>query len=203
MRFPRYLLLNPRYRDLMRLDSADAINAENGLYAVKQPHLHQPAHWALRLIDLQQRPDVRAKMPEWIDNPDLYRDLFCGWLVTDATPEVLTQHLKQQMLRTDLKGQRQLLRYFDPDVLSQLVHVLDDAQLYALMGPISQWQILDLNRRMYTINRSAYTRGPVTLSKDQWAAIANIPKVTRLRRAWHLLWEGAPLPDNNYQQITT
>lgn len=199
----RYLLLNPRYRDLMKLQKADDVDAAQGMYAIKQPHLQQPAHWALRLIDLQRRADVRTQMRQWVADSTLPRDLFCGWLITDAEPHALKMHIETHMVHRTPDGRRMLLRYFDPRVLDQLVYILDDVQRRALMGPIAQWCFLDANRRIQHIERPAPARGAIAIRSEQWDAIASTEEVERLRNGWLEVLDGKPLPANAYRQITT
>lgn len=203
MRSPRYLLLNPRACDPMGLECAEQLDADDGLYAVAQPHIELPAHWALRLIDLHRRPDLREQLTQWLSNDTLPRGLLGGWLVTDAAPDLLRQHLEHQMVHLDPDGQRRLLRHFDPTIFDQIIHVLDAAQLRALMGTIEAWGYLDADRRVQTIERPDPVPGATSLRREQWAALAKAHEVNSIRRAWQALRQGEPLPDNHYRHITT
>lgn len=200
---PRYLLLNPRYCDPMNLDDAEAVNADDGLYAVAQPHIELPAHWALRLIDLHRRPDLREQLARWLSDDTHPRGLLSGWLVTDAAPDLLRQHLECQMVQPDPDGQRRLLRYFDPTILDQIIHVLDAAQLRALMGPIEAWGYLDVDRRFQMLERPAPMSRGTQLRREQWAALTRAHEVNSIRRAWQPMRYGEPLPDDHYRHITT
>ena len=200
---PRYLLLNPRACDPMGLEGPEQIDADDGLYAVAQPHVELPAHWALRLIDLHQRLDLREQLAQWLSDDTLPRGLLGGWFVTDAAPDLLRQHLERQIVQHDPDGQRRLLRHFDPTIFDQIIPMLDAAQLRALMGPIEAWGYLDADRRVQMIKRPAPMSGSTSLRREQWAALAKAHEVNDIRRAWQALRQGEPLPDNHYRHITT
>lgn len=199
----RYLLLNPRYYDLMSIKNASEITAKNGLYVIKQPHLKQPDNWALRLIDLQQRVDIRCQMQEWIEDKNLSRDLFCGWLTTDTAPEIIKIHIEQQLVQFTPDRRRMLLRYFDPRVLDQLICILDDTQRYALMGPINKWCFLDANHHIQNIERPSFKSGQTIIRAEQWQAIFQCEEIDRIRNAWKIISKDKMLPIDHYNRITT
>lgn len=200
---PRYLLINPRYIDPMALKKPEDVTATRGIYAIAQPHLVQPAHWALRLIDLQQQPHLAAEAQQWRQNTAIPRDVFCGWLTTAVSPDRLKVHLERSMVWHTRTRTRMLLRYFDPRVLDSLIHILDDAQLSALMGPIQQWGILGADQRYQRIQRPVGVRGHADIRAEQWAAIANIEEVDRIRACWLTLRKGSALPDDAHRKIAT
>ena len=209
MNTPRYLLLCPRYCDPMALSGPDQIDAAQGLYAISQPHVQLPAHWALRLVDLQQRPDIAAQAVQWLEDTRTFaRDLFGGWLTTDASPVVIITHIEQHMVQRRPDGQRMLLRFFDPRVMDQLACLLDDAQRQVLMGPITHWTLPDADRRLLTIERPDLPRTRLSpaatlIRTEQWQAIELTERVERIRRCWQNVLQGHPLPSDHYQRILT
>lgn len=206
---PRFLLLNPRYNDPMALPGQEHVDAARGLYVVRQPHIKLPAHWALRLIDLGQRPDIAEQAKQWLADADIFsRDLFGGWLTTDAPPSVVVAHIERQMVQTTPDGRRMLLRFFAPQVMDQLVCLLDDAQQQVLMGPITHWTLPDVDRRLLTIERPALPRGRMSpaatiIRAEQWEAISLTETVERIRRCWQKTQQGRPLPADHYRRIRT
>ena len=206
---PRYLILCPRYNDPMAVPEPSFINASQGLYAIKQPHIQLPEHWALRLIDLKQRPDIAEQAVKWLENSDTFsRDLFGGWLTTDAPPLAVVAHLEQQMVQPTPDGRRMLLRFFDPRVMDQLFCLLDDAQQHGLMGPITHWTIPDADHRLLTIERPDLPRTRLSpeatlIRSAQWAAIEMTALVDRIRRCWQKVLQGNPLPKDHYHRILT
>lgn len=206
---PRYLLLNPRYDDPMALPGPEYIDATQGLYVIRQPHVQLPAHWALRLIDLQQRPDVAEQAEQWLADADTVdRDLLGGWLTTDASPSAVVAHIERQMVQPTPDGRRMLLRFFDPRVMDQLVCLLDDAQQQVLMGPITHWTLPDADRRLLTIKRPTLPRNQLSpnatfIRTEQWEAIDLTETVERIRRCWQKVRQGNPLPADHYRRIRT
>lgn len=198
---PRYLLLNPRHQDPQRLQTTHDVGTDKGLYVIRQPHLEQPAHWALRLIDLHKRPDLEAMSWQWRDDTRWPREVFCGWLVTTASPIEMVTHLERQLVQHTPDRRRMLLRYFDPRVLDQLEHILDDSQRRALLGPITHWTLLDIHREPHTLVRPETERHPRPIDQAQWEAIGCSDEVEHIRRAWLRYDATKPLPRDHYTII--
>ncbi|WP_414500696.1 DUF4123 domain-containing protein [Zymobacter sp. IVIA_12111.31 C1] len=198
---PRYLLLNPRHQDPQHLTSARDVTPDKGLYVIHQPHLKQPAHWALRLIDLHQRPDIKEEAEEWLKAKRWPRETFGGWLVTTASPPKMVTHLEGQLVQHTADRRRMLLRYFDPRVLDQLEHILDEGQRSTLMGPITHWTLLDAHCTPHTLVCSS-ARSPFRcIDQHQWQAISYTDEVEHIRRAWVDYIAPARLPDDHYRII--
>lgn len=198
---PHYLLLNPRHQDPQQVQSAHDITADKGLYVIRQPHLKQPAHWALRLIDLYRRPDLQAKAQQWRNDPLWPRETFCGWLATEASPQDMVSHLEAQLVQRTPDQRRMLLRYFDPRVLDQLEHILDDAQRRVLMGPVTHWTLLDSHRQDHTLVRPLLYVRSRGIDQAQWHTIENTDEVERIRQAWLNYIAPAELPNDHYAVI--
>lgn len=198
---PRYLLLNPRHRDPQQLQHDQDVTADKGLYVIHQPHLEQPAHWALRLVDLQQRPDIRAAAQQWSMDPRWPRETFCGWLTAEVSPLEMVAHLERQLVQQTPDNRRMLLRYFDPRVLDQLEHILDEHQRAALLGPITHWTFLDIHRHERTLQCSALHHRFNLINESQWQAIGYTSEVEHIRQAWLDYIAPAQLPNDHYSLI--
>lgn len=68
--------------------------------------------------------------------------LFCALLDSAASPERLQAHLGLVQLITGPAGRRAWLRLHDARVWLQLRRLLSEAQLGAILGPITRWSVL-------------------------------------------------------------
>ena len=107
----------------------------------------------------------------------------CGWIFTHENIEALATHLGQiaiQRLPAGLarkSGKNMLLRYYDPNVMPLLWALSDTAQREALLGPITQWYLLDrvAKLRVYKSEQNENTqRMPLSFSAQQWVALQSI-----------------------------
>lgn len=199
---PRYLLINPRYLDPMKIDNEKEISPTNGLYNITQPHLKQPLHWALRLIDLKHRPDIEKKAQDWIKNPNAVpRETISGWLSTDASPTAIKYHLEHQMVQETPDGRQMLLRYFDPRVLEQLIYILTQTQLNQIMGPITHWSYLDSLYGTNTIFRPTASAQQNMIQEEQWDSIQTIEEVEHIHLCLQRMHQSTIPSDNQYELV--
>lgn len=105
-----------------------------------QPHL-MPALLALADLDRQGRIALIDAALRW--QQDYLRPYFSACLVSEHATERLAHHLGTAQLLSVPDSGRFLLRFTDPRVMTQLLGILDDAQLDALMGPVAQWHWVD------------------------------------------------------------
>lgn len=105
-----------------------------------QPHL-MPALLALAELDRQARIGLIDAALRW--QQDYRRPYFSACLVSEHSTERLAHHLGTTQLLSVRDGGRFLLRFTDPRVMTQLLGILDEAQLDALMGPVAQWHWVD------------------------------------------------------------
>lgn len=105
-----------------------------------QPHL-MPALLALAELDRQQKIGLIEAASRW--QQDYLRPYFSACLVSEHATERLAHHLGTAQLLSAPASGRFLLRFTDPRVMTQLLGILDEAQLDALMGPVAQWHWVD------------------------------------------------------------
>lgn len=195
-----FLLLNPRYKDPMGLQSEEEVLEQPGLYTLQQPHLNQPSHWRLRLIDLSAREDLRLAAQEWVKMLHWPREVFCGWFASEADAQLVKMHLECQLVQRTPDHRRMLLRYFDPRVWDQLIYILTDEQLSVLFGPIHQWNVLDADRNLLCKHKcNCQFRG--LINEKQWELIGKTEEVNTIREGWKLVAPNEKLPKDSYNRI--
>lgn len=106
-----------------------------------QAHL-MPALLPLADLPRPRRMELLDEAIRW--QQDYGRDYFSGCLVCKAETQRLAYHFGRMMIASGPGAQRFLLRYSDPRVFTQLLGILDDSQLDALMGPVEQWRWVDI-----------------------------------------------------------
>ena len=107
---------------------------------------------------------------------------FCGWLMSRYSCRTLATYLSKQLSQKSRKGNRALLRFYDPRVLQQLTRILEPWQLSALLGPVDRWVYLDKENRVREIapHRSGQRHlGSLHLTAEQWQAIHRIGQINR------------------------
>ena len=133
----------------------------------------------------------------------------CGWIFTHENIKTLATHLGQiaiQRLPAGLarkSGKSMLLRYYDPNVMPLLWALSDTAQREALLGPITQWSLLDrvAKLRVYKSEQNENTqRVPLSFSAQQWMALQSIGGLNQACFQWQEKnADGLPPPNQKIQ----
>ncbi|KAF1712640.1 hypothetical protein CSC70_00185 [Pseudoxanthomonas kalamensis DSM 18571] len=110
-----------------------------------------------------------------------------GWLISEATPEVLAKHLASTMsIQLPNGGGNRYLRWADRRVLEWMWPVLDEAQRCQLLGPVARWTCLDRRGELVTYCRAeqAGPKPPLHLRPEQWTHAQDCQMAQDLLRGW-------------------
>ncbi|RLK31666.1 DUF4123 domain-containing protein [Cupriavidus plantarum] len=98
-------------------------------------------------------------------------------------PETTAEHLAVQLARNLVvaapSAKRFLLRFDDPNVLTQLLRIFDDARLDALMGTVTAWHWEDPLGKVRTRLRGATPPVRLAIAPPQWPALHRVGLVNQ------------------------
>ncbi|KAA6125194.1 DUF4123 domain-containing protein [Cupriavidus cauae] len=167
-----HVLLNPLQ---LGRDTVDALPAVPLAVRGIQPHL-LPAVLPLVALGHTQKLDLVDQAIRW--QHDYFKPYFSACLVSDATTPHVVSHLSSIAVVAGLASkQRFLLRFWDPRIFSQLLRILDDVQLDALMGPVDQWHWADLAGMCRCRMRGPHQHAPFRLRSEQFALLQRVGAV--------------------------
>lgn len=106
--------------------------------------------------------------------------LFCALLDSAASPERLQAHLGLVQLVTGPSGRRAWLRLHDSRVWLQLRRLLSEAQLAAILGPVTRWSVLVQGEPISHENSAAAPARRLHADAQGWARVMRIGAVNRV-----------------------
>jgi Domain of unknown function (DUF4123) len=120
-----------------------------------------------------------------------YGRAICGWLQTDEAPEALARRIGHAMIQTNARGQKVLIRYYDPAVIWALLPHLEEAQRSTLIGEGSDWYALDPTRNLMHLQApksaaQATATASNWLTSKQWPIVEQTSPLHTALNAWGL-----------------
>jgi hypothetical protein len=110
----------------------------------------------------------------------------CAWLDSEATAEVVSDHLGRALIGPGVDGRPVFWRYYDPRVLALTLAVVDAEQRRALFGPIRTWRFAWAGHRWSVASDGSQPslddRPPGWPRPEQWAHINRSEAADRVLR---------------------
>ena len=106
--------------------------------------------------------------------------LFCALLDSAASPKRLQAHLGLVQLITGPAGRRAWLRLHDARVWLQLRRLLSEAQLAAILGPITRWSVLVQGELVSHENAAVVPARRLQADAQGWERVMRIGVVNRV-----------------------
>lgn len=116
---------------------------------------------------------------------------FCGWIISKYPARTVATYIQRQISQMSPGGRSACLRFYDPRVMQQLVHILSSKQLSTLLGPIDQWVIFTEKDALLSIEPHDDLRalGRINFNPEQWQAIKRTGLVNRCLELYRTLPE--------------
>jgi hypothetical protein len=179
-----YLIIEPSNGELRMRPSPNAYEIGE-LVPAERPELEGVAPVLYRLEHIErQLPHVRALAQS--HHLDGRPPVVCGILETEATTDMIREHLAQALLLCKPLAGSAVFRYYDPRVFAPLCWILEPEQMLTLMGPVTRWTYLDVAGAWQDVTFEGNGSGNLVVTDVQYQQIARLSFV---RRALELLRE--------------
>lgn len=179
-----YLIVEPSNGELRMRPGPNAYEIGE-LVPAERPELEGVAPVLHRLEHtVRQLPRVRELAES--HHQDGRPPMVCGILETEATTDVMREHLAESLLLCKPLAGSAVFRYYDPRVFAHLGWILEPEQMLTLMGPVTRWTYLDVAGAWQEVSFDGKGSGSLVVTDEQYQQIARLGFV---RRALTLLRE--------------
>ena len=196
----RYLLLDPQQHDPAMEGQSQPRRALEQLEKSVPPKVYllggkasdRPREERVRLYALDDEHLTQASRA-W-STTESGRLSVCGWLESWCSLHQLGHYLDRLMIQAHPRHGRVAFRYFDPRTLHHLSHILTAKQVESFLGPVLNWEYMDINGEPRALKGPGVLNGKLTLDPGQWASLERLDKINLCLRGWHHNTASEPLP---------